>query len=218
MGNSHAKSKSISSGDNSTNSTTLVISRSGDKKHGICWTNKFNELDLHPDCKRYKSRTVGTFYITNPNGTAKQCAQLKLTAIRKNYPKTYTMAKKLYECKVAYVFRDGVLCCNTANFDDFTTGIVAYKMPPEYKELEETFLQEAEDNKIAKSNIENTRKATLLTLVGAAGSGNTAKASNADDTSTADLQTTPSAPELEDVEIEGYSSNTLSGLHIPGGI
>jgi hypothetical protein len=119
----------------------MGASSSQDKPH---WTNLKN-LDLDDNCREFPLRLVGHYIrVKLVDGKAIHSYELQrpsVNTLRTMFPKTYELVKNLYNKKVAVIYSGYRDHSNNLIFDSlkYDDHMVYYKMPPEYKDVEETF-------------------------------------------------------------------------------
>jgi hypothetical protein len=113
------------------------------------WVESSKALDLHPSSRVFDERAIAEFpddcEFYYPSCGKRQMRilpthLLTVADLRTEFPKTYTLAKDLYNRKIAYVW-DGNYS-NTVDFDSCDNVTFCYRMPSSYTKLEDIFAKE----------------------------------------------------------------------------
>jgi hypothetical protein len=113
-----------------------------------CWDYPERQVGSPIDMKLVDGKIVHTNYLCTPN----------IAKLRVMFPKTYELAKKLYDKKVAMVYdRDRTsnnLPLDSPAYDNYK---LCYRMPSKYLDIEQTFNAEF-DEKYRELQKQNNRE------------------------------------------------------------
>jgi hypothetical protein len=119
--------------------------KSSKSENGAVWKYIESELNLNPECLEFPIRYVAikekTVYDHNQTHNFRGRFSPTLNHLQKFFPQSYEIIRKLYNAKVAYI-SSNYSYSNNLPLEDYKEGNICYKMPSEYKELDNLIQQE----------------------------------------------------------------------------